>query len=183
MRGTRQAIRRFILPVFLAALSWALAPAAVADAGSFFDPSLGDFKAELATASKEGKQGVLLMFEAAGCPYCRKMKEQVLNRPEVQAYYRKHFVNFSVNVLGSVTVTDFAGRSATEKSFAREQRVRGTPTFIFVGADGKEMTRYSGATRDVREFMELGRFVAEGHWRKQDFQQFYRNPQPEGRRP
>jgi hypothetical protein len=85
--------------------------------------------------------------------------------------------------VGSVTVTDFAGRSTTEKNFAREQRVRGTPTFLFVAADGKEMTRYTGATRDVREFMELGRYVVEGHWRKQDFQQFYRNPQPEGIRP
>jgi thioredoxin-related protein len=183
MRETRQAIRRFILPAFLVALAWALAPAAVADASGFFDPSLGDFKAELATAAKEGKQGVLLMFEAEGCPYCRKMKEQVLTRPEVQAYYRKHFAIFTVDVLGSVTVTDFAGRSATEKNFAREQRVRGTPTFLFVGADGKEMTRYTGATRDAREFMELGRYIVEGHWRKQDFQQFYRNTQPEGRRP
>jgi hypothetical protein len=31
--------------------------------------------------------------------------------------------------------------------------------------------------------MELGRFVADGHWRKQDFAQFYRNTQPEGRKP
>jgi thioredoxin-related protein len=183
MRGTRQAIRRFILPVFLAALSCALAPVAVADASGFFDSSFGDFKAELATAAKDGKRGVLLMFEAEGCPYCRKMKEQVLNRSEVQTYYRKHFAIIGVDMLGSVTVTDFAGRSTTEKNFAREQRVRGTPTFLFVAADGKEMTRYTGATRDVREFMELGRYVVEGHWRKQDFQQFYRNPQPEGIRP
>lgn len=183
MRETRQAIRRFILPLFLVVLSWALAPAAVADASGFFDPSLGDFQSELATVLKDGKLGVLLMFEAEGCPYCRKMKEQVLNRPEVQAYYRKHFAILAVDVVGSVRVTDFAGRGATEKNFAREQRVRGTPTFVFVGADGKEMARYTGATRDAREFMELGRFVVEGHWRKQDFPQFYRNTQPEGRKP
>ena len=29
----------------------------------FFDQKLGDFKAELETAKKEGKQGILLMFE------------------------------------------------------------------------------------------------------------------------
>ena len=185
MRETRQAIRRFILPVMVLMLSWlaAPAPAAAADASGFFDPSLGDFKAELAAALQDGKQGVLLMFEAEGCPYCRKMKEQVLNRPEVQSYYRKHFATFTVDVLGSVTVTDFAGRNATEKNLAREQRVRGTPTFIFVGAGGKEMARYTGATRDAREFMELGRFVVDGHWRKQDFQQFHRNAQPEGKKP
>ena len=130
-----------------------------------------------------GKRGVLLMFEVEGCPYCRRMKEQVLNRADVQNYFRRHFAIFSVDIVGSVAVTDFAGSTVTEKEFARAQRVRGTPTFLFVGTDGREMARYVGATRDVKEFMELGRFVADGHWRKQDFAQFYRNTQPEGRKP
>jgi len=178
MRETRQVIRRFVLPVFFAMLSWVAAPVVAADASGFFDASLGDFQAELAAAGKDGKLGVLLMFEVEGCPYCRKMKEQVLNRTEVQSYFRKHFAIYSVDIVGSITVTDFSGRSATEKSFAKERRVRGTPTFLFVATDGKEMARYVGATRDAREFMELGRFVVEGYWRKQDFSQFYRNSKP-----
>lgn len=183
MRTLRQTIRRLFLPVLWVMAFWTMAPVAMAGAGGFFDSSLGDFRAELATALKEGKQGVLLMFEAEACPYCRKMKEQVLNRPEVQSYYHKHFATFSVDVLGSIPVQDFSGHALTEKNFAREQRVRGTPTFLFVGADGKELARYTGATRDAREFMELGRFVVDGHWRQQDFKQFYRNQQPESKKP
>jgi thioredoxin-related protein len=178
----RVMIRRFVLLALLAMLSWTFA-AAADDAGGFFDPSLGDFKGELAAAAKGGKLGVLLMFEAEGCPYCRRMKEQVLNRADIRNYFRRHFAIFSVDVVGSVAVTDFADRTVTEKEFARAQRVRGTPTFVFVGTDGREMARYVGATRDAQEFMALGRFVADGHWRKQDFAQFYRNIQPEGRKP
>lgn len=175
-------IRRYVLLALRAMISWTFA-AAADDASGFFDPSLGDFKGELAAAAKGGKLGVLLMFEIEGCPYCRRMKEQVLNRADVQSYFHRHFAIFSVDVVGSVAVTDFVGGMVTEKEFARAQRVRGTPTFVFVSADGKEMARYVGATRDAKEFMELGRFVAEGHWRKQDFAQFYRNAQPEGRKP
>jgi len=174
--------RRFVLLALVALLSCTFA-AAADDANGFFDSSLGDFKGELAAAAKAGKNGVLLMFEVEGCPYCRRMKEQVLNRADVQAYFRRHFAIFSVDVVGSIAVTDFAGGMLTEKEFARARRVRGTPTFVFVGTDGKEMARYVGATRDAKEFLELGRFVAEGHWRKQDFAQFYRNAQPEGKKP
>lgn len=165
--------RQLIFPMIAMLMALLFQSAQAADASKFFDQSLGDFKAELDTALKEGKQGVLIMFEAEDCPYCRKMKAQVLNRDDVQAYYRKHFAIFSVDIFGSITLTDFAGRSLTEKNYAIAEKLRGTPTFIFVGPGGKEMAHYIGATRDAREFMELGRYVAEGHWRSKSFGEFY----------
>ncbi len=165
--------RRLMFPIIAMLMSLFALSAQAADASRFFDQSLGDFKAELDAALKDGKQGVLIMFEAEDCPYCRKMKAQVLNRDDVQAYYRKHFAVFSVDIFGSITLTDFAGRSFTEKNYAIAEKVRGTPTFIFVGPGGKEMTRHVGATRDAREFMELGRYVTEGHWRSKTFGDFY----------
>ncbi|MDP1704751.1 MAG: thioredoxin fold domain-containing protein, partial [Sulfurimicrobium sp.] len=61
----------------------------------FFNQHLGDFKAELDTAKTEGKQGILLMFEMEDCPFCHRMKQTILNQPEVQDYYRQHFLIFS----------------------------------------------------------------------------------------
>lgn len=159
--------------VLLALVSLVLsAGARAASAERFFDQTLGDLKADLATAKQVGKLGVLVMFEAEGCPYCRRMKETVLNRDDVQAYFRQRYVILSVDVLGAVPITDFAGRELSEKQFARALHVAGTPTFVFFGLDGVEQARYSGATKDARMFLDLGRFVADGHFRQQGFDAF-----------
>ena len=142
-----------------------------AEADKFFDQTLGDFPAELKAAAAAGKSGVMLMFEAEGCPYCRRMRQQVLSRGDVQAYFRKHFAVFSVDVLGDVPITDFAGKETTEKAYARAAKVRGTPTFLFVGANGAEAARASGAM-DADEFLRLGRYVVEGHYKTQSLEQF-----------
>ena len=158
----------------LALAAWlVVAGAFAADAEKFFDQSLGDFPAELKAAQKAGKQGVLLMFEAEGCPYCRKMRLQVLGREDVQTYFHRHFGIFSVDVVGDVPITDFAGRETTEKAYARASKIRGTPTFMIVGADGRELARLTGATKDAEEFMRFGRYVAEGHYKTQSLEQYF----------
>jgi thioredoxin-related protein len=157
-------------------LSLLAASAHAAPADAFFETSLGDFAAESKAAQQQGKAGILLMVEAEGCPYCRRMREQVLSQPAVQQYFKAHFLSFSIDMLGSVTVTDFAGKDVTEKDFARTLKIRGTPTFLFFSADGKEMARYTGATKGVDEFMALGHFVADGHWQKMTFDQFRSKP-------
>ncbi|MEW6512909.1 MAG: thioredoxin family protein [Pseudomonadota bacterium] len=157
-----------LLAIWLATLSLALA----APGDAFFDTSLGDYAAELKTAQQQGKQGILLVLEAEGCPFCKRMREQVLSRPEVQQYFRRHFNVFSVDINGSILVTGIDGKEQTEKAFVRGLKFRGTPSFHFFSAEGHEMARHTGATRDAEIFLELGRYVAEGHWRKMTFEQF-----------
>lgn len=167
----RQLFRIFLVWIFAAVTSHA------ATGDAFFETSLGDYAAELKAAQQQGKQGVLLVFEAEGCPFCHRMRENVLSRPEVQEFFHRHFTAYSVDILGSVAVSDFGGHEVTEKAFARALKIRATPTFLFVGVDGREIARYTGATRDAAEFMVLGRYVAEGHWRKKSFAEYY----PDGR--
>ncbi|MDD5250002.1 MAG: thioredoxin family protein [Rhodocyclaceae bacterium] len=159
--------------LLLLALAVWLGGACAADADKFFDPSLGDFPDELKAAQQAGKQGVLLMFEMENCPYCRKMRQQVLSRDDVQAYFHRHFAIFSVDTLGNQPLTDFAGRQTTEKAFARALKIRGTPSFVIVGLDGRELVRLSGATKDAEEFMQLGRYIVDGHYKTQTPEQFY----------
>lgn len=141
----------------------------------FFDQTFGDFQEELANAREAGKQGVLLMFEMDECPFCHRMKNDVLNRPEVQDYFKEHFLIFPVDIEGDVEVTDFTGASASQKDMALKQyRVRATPVFAFFDLDGNLVARYTGATRDTAEFMQLGRYVVEGAWRDTTFTQYKR---------
>lgn len=165
MRSLRSGILFVVLAVWLAV-------AGAVDGDRFFDQGLGDFPAELDAARKSGKLGVLLMFEAESCPYCRKMRQQVLSRGDVQAYFRKRFAIFSVDAFGDVPITDFAGRETTEKAYARALKIRGTPSFIVFGLDGRELARLSGAAKDAEEFLLFGRYVGDGHYKEQTMDQY-----------
>jgi thioredoxin-related protein len=144
----------------------------------FFDATFGDFSEELARAKEEGKKGVLVMFEMDDCPFCQRMKATVLNQPEVQDFYRANFVVLPLDIEGDLEVTDFAGKHTTQKAMALEEyRVRATPVFGFFDLDGKLVARYTGATKNVEEFMLLGRFVADGAYASTNFSTYKREQQ------
>jgi thioredoxin-related protein len=140
----------------------------------FFDLKLGDFKSELATAKKEGKTGILIMFEQEDCPFCFRMKNSILNQSEVQDYYHSHFLIFPVDIRGSLPMEDFTGKETTEKAFSVEHRVYGTPVFDFFDLDGKLITRFPGTAKDVNEFLLLGRCVVEGACKTTSFSAYKR---------
>lgn len=141
---------------------------------NFFDAKMGDFKSELATARKEGKTGILIMFELEDCPFCYRMKHTILNQSEVQDYYRQHFLIFPVDVRGDLPMVDFKGKETTEKAFSVEHRVYGTPVFDFFDLDGNLITRFPGTAKDVNEFMLLGKCVVEGACKTKSFTAYKR---------
>ena len=141
----------------------------------FFNETWGDFPEEVIKAKEEGKKGILLFFEMDECPFCHRMKETVLNQPEVQAYFREHFLLFSVDIEGDVEIVDFKGNTISQKDFAfKVNRVRATPVFAFYDLTGEKVVRYTGATTGVDEFMWLGKFVAEGLYKDMRFAKYKR---------
>jgi thioredoxin-related protein len=160
----------------LAALAVVPAGAAAAETrepeSHFFNPNFGDLKADLADARKAGKKAILLMFEQEGCPGCIYMKRNVLNRPDVQQFYRQHFYNFSIDIHSAVPLRDFSGQDSTEQGYARTLGVKGTPTFAFYDLDGKEVVRMLGVIKEPAEFLLLGEFVASGAYKRSKFAAF-----------
>lgn len=152
-----------------------LAAEELRDASAFFDETFGDLQEEAGAAQAEGKVGVLLMFETDDCPWCLRMKETVLNRARVQDYYRANFRIISLNTEGGTPVTAFDGSELLEKDFAlKYNRVRATPVFVFFDTNGELLTRYTGAVKNVEEFMLLAEYVVEGHYRDERFNNFKR---------
>lgn len=135
----------------------------------FFDQHLGDFKAELDSAKQAGKQGILLMFQQEDCPWCARMKNTILNQSEVQDYFKKNFLIFHVDIKGDTTLVDFQGVETTEKKFSEKNRVRATPVFGFIDLNGKMAYRFTGASKDVQEFLMLGQYVVDGAYKTQAF--------------
>lgn len=142
----------------------------------FFNETFGDYSEELQTARDEGKKGVMIFFEMDECPFCHWMKKNVLNQPEVQAYYREHFLSFPIDIEGDIEITSFKGETMPQKDFAfKKHRVRATPVIAFFDLDGNVVHRHTGRTSSMDEFMLMGRFVAEGHYKKTRFIRFKRN--------
>jgi thioredoxin-related protein len=138
----------------------------------FFNPKFGDLKADLADARKAGKKAILLVFEQEGCPGCLYMHRNVLNRPEVQQFYREHFLTFGIDMHSAVPLKDFTGRDHTEKSYSQTVSIRGTPTFAFYDLDGKEIVRMLGVIKEPSEFLLLGEFVASGAYQTRKFAEY-----------
>ncbi|MEW8375210.1 MAG: thioredoxin family protein [Candidatus Thiodiazotropha sp.] len=151
--------------------------AATRDPGEyFFDQSLGNFSDELEVARDEGKKGVLIMFEMDECPFCHRMKTRVLNQVEVQDYFKQHFLIYTVDIEGDVEISDFQGNTMKEKDFAfRHHKVRATPVFGFFDLDGNMITRFTGATNDAQEFLWLGEFVVDDHYKTTNFSRYKRD--------
>ncbi len=139
---------------------------------AFFDPFLGDLKSELADAKAAGKHGVAIMYHFEECPYCRRMKREVLLRPEVQQAYRKDFTVIAIDTRGAQPITGLDGKVLPENQYARSVGVRATPTFDFYAPDGERVYRHVGAIFDPHEFVLLERYVASGAYRTQTFAQF-----------
>jgi thioredoxin-related protein len=156
--GGMPAAFRLLLALLAA---WLLAqPAAAAQRdpdAHFFQGFLGDLRSELDGARKEGKKGVVLVYEMEECPFCERFHRTVASQSEVQDYYRRHFVILRMDIRGSATIAGFDGAEIKESDFAVKSRVRGLP-------------------KDGAEFILLGRYVAEGHYRAGTFADFKRKP-------
>jgi len=125
----------------------------------FFEQSLGDLTEELEIAREEGKQGLFVFFEMDECPFCHRMKQTVLNQPEVQEYFKKNFHSLTIDIEGDIDIVDFEGSDTTQKEFARKNRVRATPMLAFYDLEGNRIFKYVGATSGMQEFMWMGEYI------------------------
>lgn len=171
-------MRHFLGVIFLLLVSSGVATslAETRDPRShFFNETFGDFSEELDNARAQGKKGILIFFEMDECPFCHYMKKNILNRPEVQDFFRNNFLIFSVDIEGDIDITDFEGNTMPQKDFAfKVNRVRATPVIAFYDLEGKQVLRYTGRTSGVDEFMWMGEFVVDGHYKKTRFSRFKR---------
>lgn len=136
----------------------------------FFNEFFGDFPEELVNARENKKKAIMLFFEQDECPFCYRMKQTILNRLDVQKYFRDNFLVFKVDIEGDIEIVNFQGEPTTEKEFSfKKHRVRATPVIAFFDLSGKPVVKYIGAPSSVEEFMWLGEFVAEGHYKKSQY--------------
>lgn len=146
----------------------------------FFNETWGDLPEELKNAEQSGKKVILIFFEQDECPFCHYMKKNVLNQPKVQAFYRKHFLNFAIDIEGDVEMVNLKGITVKQKDFAfKEHRVRATPVIAFFDLNGKRIYRHTGKTSGIEEFMWLGEYIVSESYKKINFSRYKRQKRAE----
>ena len=168
-------MRHFLL-IFLLCLTTNLHAAKPRDPYKyFFHESWGDLPEEIAKVKEQKKSGILVFFEMDECPFCHYMKMNVLNQPEVQEYFQKHFINISIDIEGDIEIVNFKGKQTKQKDFSfKENRVRATPVIAFFDLNGKRVHRHIGKTNGVQEFLWMGEYVVEGAHKEMPFIRYKR---------
>jgi thioredoxin-related protein len=129
---------------FAAALLLALAlPLHAQEAPDWFAETMLDARDEAADAAKAGKR-LMLYFWLEGCPYCERMTRVTFRDPAVLERLKRGFAPVGVNVRGDRDLVWTDGKTLTEKQLTAALKVRGTPTMIFLDAQGAVTLRLTG---------------------------------------
>lgn len=99
------------------------------DGINFFSGSLDS---ALILAKQENKP-IFIMVHANWCAVCKKMKKEVLLQKVLGDFYNSHFLSVMV---------DFDSEEGT--LIKKQFEIMGTPTFLFLSADGDLINKTSG---------------------------------------
>lgn len=146
-----------------------------------------DLNEEIQCAAEEKKQ-LIIIYEQKGCPYCKELHKLHLKHPRIEKFMKTNFRVVQLDVKGSREVTDFNGKTMSEKEFSRQWQIHFTPSLSFFPADpalvltktGKEAEAFR-LTRFWKffHFETVLRFVKSGAYKKDNLQD-YLNKRVEG---
>jgi len=105
-----------------------------------------DWKAALAQAEATGKP-IFLDAYTSWCAPCKKMDKIVFKEKVVADFYNENFVNIKMDM-----------EKGEGKTLAKQFGIKAYPTFLFIGADGKDFHRGAGYL-DQAAFIELGKIA------------------------
>jgi len=110
-----------------------------------------DLKDDLETAQKGGKR-LAVLWELAGCPYCRETHLVNFAVPEITNYIKENFEIVQMDYNGLRDTVDFNGDTLKEKNLAKRHKIRFTPTVQFFAETPK-----GGETKGGINKMEVAR--------------------------
>lgn len=123
----------------------------------------------VATARADGKL-VMIHNYAAWCGWCARLDQEVYTDDAVQAYLAEHYAVTRVDI-ESETVVPFFEHEVSMQGLGTALGVSGTPTTVFVGADGELITKLPGFA-PVATFLDALKYVREGAYATMSFAQY-----------
>lgn len=78
-----------------------------------------------------------------------------------------------IDIKGPNEIVDIDGTKTTERQFSLKHGIRLTPVFMFLDKDGRVIVKVPGYI-EPEEFLLIGRYVVEGHYKNKNIVQFLR---------
>lgn len=178
--------------LFLTSIAWAEEPAGTPaslapgmvhpgyeEKPAWFKESFLDIREDVKESTEANKR-VILYFYQDGCPYCSKLLKDNFAKQTIADKTQEHFDVIAINMWGDRSVTDFAGKEGTEKSFAAALKVQYTPTLLFLNEDGKVVLRVNGYYAPDKFELALD-FAAGKHDKEGSFKDYYAKLKTDGK--
>lgn len=137
----------------------------------WFSLSFLDLQDSLDEAIKDGKKGIILYFGRKDCAYCLSLLEINWGDPAIIKFTREHFNVIAINVRGDRMVTDFNGKTWTEKSFAAHRKTNFTPSLLFYNSKSQLALKLPGY-RPKYQFRAALEYVADSHYQRESFRHY-----------
>lgn len=126
-----------LAPLLFAAL---VSPSQAGEPGSNRMVSVTDLREE-ARIAEDNNLVLVLEFSSEYCGYCRKLENLFLLPMQRNPDYGDKILIRSVSLDNYEYLIDFDGKFVTTGEFASKYAVSVTPTLLFLGSDGKELSK------------------------------------------
>lgn len=128
------------------------------------------FEEAVAAAQQSGKK-VLVDVYAPWCTWCRRMQSTVYADAGILDYLDEHFEITRLNVDDAQSTLQFKGHQVTPKQLGRAFQATGTPTTVFLDAEGGYITRLPGFV-DPPTFQKVITYIGSDAFERQSLQEF-----------
>ncbi len=165
----------------LLVLGFLLSPPAVfAQPDAAPDPELPPLKwlgfDKALQAAEVSGRAVLVDVYAPWCPWCSKLQTEVYGKGFVREYLNEHFETARLNIDDQEDKISFKGYELSASELASGLGAEGTPTIVFLSAEGDYITRLPGFI-EADEFIHVLQYISGGSFKSESFKD-YRSRQP-----
>lgn len=96
---------------------------------------------QLGASSIQSNRPILLLMSQEDCPYCMLIKQEVLNPMIISGDYDNKVIIREFVIDLHAEVRSFNGKGMDASDIADGYKVKNTPTLLFLGPDGEELTK------------------------------------------
>jgi thioredoxin-related protein len=139
------------------------------DSGTAIEGQWLTFDQALTKAQAE-KKFIVVDFYTDWCKWCKVMDQKTYTDPAVLALIEKSFVLAKVNPEKDGSYV-FKGRTLTNADLAKEFKVQGFPTTVYLDLEGNVCGSFSGFV-PPEAYVKILTFIANGEYKKQSLDNF-----------